>query len=302
MRILIKVRGYAILMRPHNLAATVITTLVGWLAVAVKISNGNILNPIYPVLTVLFVAAGGYVINDYFDYEVDKVNKAYRPIPSGIVGRKEALTFSLALGAAGIAFSCLSGPYTITFALLNALLTYLYSYRIKEWGFAGNVTVAFEGAASIVYGALATAEYVGHIYLVSASLIPALYAFLLLLAREIVKTIEDYKADEVRGVKSIPRLYGIRAASFLSAFLLALVLAISPLPYFLGYGYSYLTLAGLTDAIIVYSCMILLRLPKNEEPEWTAARLRSILKAAIFTGSLAFFTDLLLTYLKLFTG
>jgi geranylgeranylglycerol-phosphate geranylgeranyltransferase len=158
-----KVKGFLMLTRPHNLGALVITTLIGWLSVAIELRNTSILNPLYPICTVVLIAAGGYAINDYFDSEIDAINKPYRPIPSGAVTRREALTFSLLLGIVGAILALPSGPVTTLFAVLNGLLIYYYSYRIKVWGFAGNVVVAFEGAASIIYGSLAVSEYVSNI-------------------------------------------------------------------------------------------------------------------------------------------
>ncbi len=289
-----KMKGYLQLLRLHNVVAVVITTSIGWLTVAAFQGVKGLVNPTYPILTVSLVAAGGYVINDYFDVEVDKVNKAYRPIPAGAVGRSEALILSLVLGGFGISLSLTSGPYTFLFAVLNALLTYLYSYRIKEWGFIGNVVVAFEGAASIIYGGLAAAESVGVLRYTSFSLLPALYAFLLLLGREVVKTIEDVKADEVRKVKSLPRLYGVKTASLVAASLLSSVVAISTLPVLLGYGLVYLALTAVTDVVLMYAVRQLMYLHRGGNPEAQAAKLRSVLKIAIFLGSLAFLIDLLI--------
>ncbi len=288
-----RIKGYILLTRPHNLAALVVTTLIGWLAVAAYLPTQQLINPLYPIGTVLLVAAGGYVINDYFDYEVDLINKPYRPIPSGAVSRNGALAFSLVLGASGVLLALPSGPITTLFALGNGVLIYLYSYKLKELGFIGNLVVAYEGASSIIYGAVAALEFSGSLGLTYVSAVPSLYAFLLLLGREVVKTIEDYRADEARKVKSIPRLFGVKPASYLSAGLLAAVTAISPLPYFTGYGIIYLSLAILTDALLLYSVIKLIRIPSRTGVEVIAGKLRSVLKVAIFTGSFAFFLDLL---------
>jgi len=289
-----QIKGYILLTRPHNLAALVFTTLIGWLAAATYLPVQQLINPLYPIGTVLLIAAGGYVINDYFDYEVDLINKPYRPIPSGAVSRRGALAFSIVLGASGVLLALPSGPITTLFALGNGLLIYLYSYKLKELGFIGNLVVAYEGASSIIYGAVAALEFSGGLDLTYVSALPSLYAFLLLLGREVVKTIEDYRADEARNVRSIPRLFGVRPASYLSAGLLLCVAAISPLPYFTGYGVTYLSLAALTDALLIYSVIKLIRMPSVKGFESIAGRLRSVLKVAIFTGSLAFFLDLLI--------
>jgi len=291
-----KLRAYLMLTRPHNLVASLITTLIGWLTVYTAVHDAP-LNPLYPMVTVALVAASGYVINDYYDAAVDAINKPYRPIPSGVVSRREALVFSLVLLIPAFILPCFSGPLSLAFVVLNTALLYAYSYRIKELGFLGNIVVAFEGAASIIYGGLSLAEACGRVALVKAALIPSLYAFLLLLGREVVKTIEDYRADAVRDVKSLPRVLGIEKAGIVAATILASVIAISPIPYLLlGYGPPYLALALATDIIIAYSIARLVRMSKMgvEEAERTAAKLRSWLKVAIFVGSLAFLIDLVL--------
>jgi len=295
--ILRKVKAYITLTRPHNLLATVITTLIGWLIIFIK-THSSIISPVYPVMTVMLAAAGGYVINDYFDAEVDSINKPYRPIPSGIVSRNEALVLSVVLALAAVALSLKSGLLSFVFVVLNTALLYAYSYKLKELGFLGNIVVAFEGAASIIYGGLATSEPLGRLELVSQTFLPALYAFLLLLGREIVKTIEDYRADALRNVKSLPRVLGIRYASIVASIILLSVVAISPLPIMLGFGVIYCALAFLTDIIIIYSVFILVHV-REETAEATAAKLRSYLKVAIFVGSLAFLLDIVVRALQL---
>ncbi len=292
-----KVKAYVTLTRPHNLLATIITTLIGWLIIYIE-TRSNIINPAYPVLTVVLAAAGGYVINDYFDAEVDAVNKPYRPIPSGIVSRNEALVFSIVLALAAITLSLKSGPISFAFVILNTALLYAYSYKLKELGFLGNVVVAFEGAASIIYGGLATSEPLGKLELVNQTFLPALYAFLLLLGREIVKTIEDYRADALRNVRSLPRVLGIRRAAMVASIILLSVVAISPLPIMLGFGVVYCVLALMTDIIIIYSVIMLVHM-REKSAEAVAAKLRSYLKVAIFVGSLAFLLDMIVRALHL---
>ena len=294
-----KIHAYLQLVRLHNLVATVVTTLIGYLAVAIPLSNFN-LNPVVPLATVVLVAAGSYAINDYFDVEVDQINKPYRPIPSGAIGRNEALVLSIILIVAGVSLAIFSGPISFTFASLNALLLVLYSYRIKELGVPGNIVVSFEGAASIIYGGLALAEYVGALSNVTSTYIPALYAFLLLLSREIVKTIEDYVGDAIRDVKSLPRVIGPVRSAIIATVLLALVIILSPLPYILaGYSTVYLALTTVTDGVIVYSMLRLISRKFYETPEIIAGKVRAYLKVAIFIGSLAFLTDLLIRVLEL---
>ncbi len=299
-----RIIGYVELMRPHNLVATVLTTLVGILAASVyaSISFSDITYLVKPVATVVLITSAGYVINDYYDAEVDAINKPYRPIPSGRVSKVEALVFSITLFMLGCLIPVFIGPLSLAYALINALLVYLYSFKIKELGFLGNLLVSFLGASSIIYGSIAVADYLGNYSLITASILPSTYAFLLLLSREVIKTIEDFRADSVRNVRSLPRTIGIKGAYLFSVCTLLLIVMISPLPYVLfNYGPTYALLVTITDAILIYDVATIIKNLSTTckdviKAEGLAARLRSHLKVAIFVGTLAFLTDLVIRY------
>ncbi|MEM1687374.1 MAG: geranylgeranylglycerol-phosphate geranylgeranyltransferase [Zestosphaera sp.] len=289
----IKLKAYLELMRMHNVIAALLTTLVGWLTVRVEVNTLANTSLIIPLLAVGLVSSAGYVVNDYFDIEVDKINKPYRPIPSGRVTPKEAIYLTLTLIIVGVTPSLTVGPYTAVFVLVNTLLVVLYSYKIKELGFVGNVIVSLEGAFTIILGALTPSELLNDLSLVRFSLMPAIYAFTLLLAREIIKTIEDIRADEVRNVKSLPRVIGVSKSSIIALTLQLLIVGISLIPFLTGYGYLYLALALATDALLIYSAINTIKLGRVGNPESLASKLRSVLKLAIFTGTMAFAADLL---------
>lgn len=288
-----KLKAYLELLRLHNIVAALLTTLVGWLTVRIEVNALTGTSLIIPLLAVGLVSGAGYVINDYFDVGVDKVNKPYRPIPSGRVSPREALYLTLALLIIGVTPSLTIGPYTTAFVLVNTLLVILYSYKIKELGFVGNVVVSLEGAFTIILGALTPSELLNDLSLIKFSLLPALYAFTLLLAREIIKTIEDVRADEVRNVKSLPRVIGVPKSSVVAFTLQLFIVCISLIPFLAGYGYLYVILALTTDALLIYSAINTIRLARLSNPELLASKLRSVLKLAIFTGTAAFAVDLL---------
>ena len=279
-----KLSGFIELLRPHNLLVSAFTTLIGVVSVLGRLDTYAVV----PIAVVVLVAAGGYVINDYFDYEVDKLNKPYRPIPSGRVSREEALTLALALFVGGVALSLLPGPVSFAYAFLNAVLMFMYSYKIKELGLLGNITVAFSGASTIIYGGLAVAEHAAAIGSVVRAAVPSLYAFLLLLGREIVKTIEDVEADAARGVKSLPRILGVHEAAKVASGILLSVVALSLLPLLMGYGMVYAALAGVTDALIIVSVKEVLL---GRDKIAASSKARSLLKLALLIGALAFLLD-----------
>ena len=74
-----RLKGFVMVLRPHNVAAAVLSTLVG-----VSLAGA------YPLRWKLLAAvatatAAGYTINDIYDFDIDKINKPYRPLPSGIL-------------------------------------------------------------------------------------------------------------------------------------------------------------------------------------------------------------------------
>lgn len=279
-----KLSGFVELLRPHNLLVSAFTTLIGVVSVSGRLDPYAVV----PIAVVVLVAAGGYVINDYFDYEVDRLNKPYRPIPSGRVSREEALVLALALFAGGVALAFLPGPVSFAYAFLNAVLMFMYSYKIKEFGLLGNITVAFSGASTIIYGGLAIAEHAAALATVAKATVPSLYAFLLLLGREIVKTIEDVEADAARGVRSLPRILGVPAAAKVASGILLGVVALSLLPLLMGYGLVYAVLAGTTDVLIIASVKEVLL---GRDKIAASSKARSLLKLALLTGALAFLLD-----------
>ncbi|RLG84952.1 MAG: MFS transporter [Thermoprotei archaeon] len=304
------IRGYVELTRPHNLVASALTTLIGCLTILtilrtqIIIHNDIIALFMLAIFTVVFIAAGGYVINDYFDADIDAINKPYRPIPSGRVSRKSALTYSIVLFIVGLILALKIGFLTFLYALFNALLLVIYSYKVKEYGLIGNVVISYLGAASIIFGALSICEYLNRLHLIINSLIPSLYAFLLLLGREIIKTIEDVEADKLRGVRSIPLIHGVKVAYMVSIIPLIIVILLSPLPFLLfKYTFIYLGIALVTDVLLVYAILKIIRclrvvnsMPMRAHTK-VASKLRAELKVCVFVGIMAFLIDLLVRLL-----
>lgn len=279
-----RVAAYVELVRPHNVVASALSTALGYLVASRALGvPPALLDLAIACSVVALVAAGGYAVNDYFDYRVDLVNKPYRPIPSGRVTLSEALRLSIALGVAGVLLSAYFGALSLLYVVLNSLLVYAYSAKIKEAGLLGNLVVSLEGAATIVYGSLVVYLRTGAPEALLASIIPSSIAFTLLLGREVVKTIEDYYADTERNVRSLPRTIGLRASAAVASAILLTVLPLSVLPALLGHYNKlvYIPLAAVTVALVVHSS-IRIMLSKNIVS--TATKVRSELKVAVFTG------------------
>ena len=181
-------------------------------------------------ISTILVAAAGYLINDYYDKEIDIINKIHKQTP---LNKQVLLTGYIILNITALVLS-------YTFALSNYIfwifpssifLLWLYSYWLKGLPFIGNLTVALLSATvPLVYLSI---QEIGigcltHIYSSSVDLI-IIFSFLALfstLARELIKDIEDMKGDKAQGLKTIPILWGIQSAKFWIIFFLLCTLFI----------------------------------------------------------------------------
>src|SRR5579872_6634178 len=89
-------------------------------------------------ITGFAICAFSMVVNDYYDIEVDRVNQPTRPLPSGQVSKNGAIAvLMLLLGFAATALLLNTGAVLIV--ALYSLLAWLYDFRAKKYGLAGNL-------------------------------------------------------------------------------------------------------------------------------------------------------------------
>ena len=288
------VKGVAELTRPHNLVVAVVTTFIGY-GIVSKTYGYQLADKtfIWPALVVVLIAAAGYVINDYYDIETDRIAKPWRPLVSGIVSSRTARILAYILFALGLAISAIMNPYILLFVAANALLLHEYSRWIKRTGFIGNTVVAYNSAATILFGGLTRSIELDAL-VPYAVLIPAIYAFLFVLGREIVKGIEDIEGDRRAGIYTIAVAYGAERARSMAILLLGAVVAISPIPALLGiYNVLYAVFAVIVDVTILLSLITLYKANNIDEIIAAARKARSLLKAGFLAGGLAFTLGLL---------
>jgi 4-hydroxybenzoate polyprenyltransferase len=132
-----RVLPYAQLLRLPNVFTAFADILLGTIAAGVWLAN-----PIGAIM--LLLASGcqycsGMVWNDYFDFEIDKRERPFRPLPSGRIAHSTAFTIAIALLAAGVLLALVSGitpgHWTIVPGALAALLAVailLYDALLKH--------------------------------------------------------------------------------------------------------------------------------------------------------------------------
>ncbi len=219
-------------MRAGNCAMAAFATMVGVLiAYNILSSAGSAASISFydaslVFFIVFFVTGAGNGLNDYFDIDIDTVNKPSRPIPSGRVPLKSALYFSLILFGAGIAMAFLVNVLCGIIAMLNSLVLILYAKSLKRTPFFGNASVGYLTGSTFLFGG-AVFGMEG----LKAVVVLFLLASLATIAREIVKDIEDVEGDKKEGARTLPIVMGSKKASYVAAAFGFIAMLASPVPY-----------------------------------------------------------------------
>jgi len=217
-----KIITYLRISRPVN---ALITFLVISVACIISIyGDYSVLKIILAGLSGALTASAGNVINDYFDIEIDKVNRPHRVLPKGELTLKEALNFYIFLTGIALLFSVFISLLALLEVFFAAALLFLYSYKIKKIPLLGNFVVAFLTGFAFIYGGIAVNN-------VEAAMIPALFAFLINFIREIVKDMEDIEGDKQQGINSYPAVHGFKKAKTLIVFITIVLIILTVFPF-----------------------------------------------------------------------
>lgn len=264
---------YIVMIRPINGVIAFISVILGAL-----ISKES-LDPYYRVIIVgaaaFLLLSAGNVLNDFCDVKTDIINKPLRPIPSGKIGKKSALVFSIFLFVLGTTLGLLVSLVAFAVAVLVSLILVFYTFKLRKNPLIGNISIGILTGLTFISGGIAVESIKG-------SIIPAIYAFLFTTGREIVKDIQDVKGDKRSGMTSLAIEFGEKKAVYISIIFFVLVIIASPIPYTFGiYSLYYLicVLVGV-DLILIYCAFSLIKLPSPEN----AAKVASIMKFDIFIG------------------
>ncbi len=237
------VRGYVEVTRPGNaLAAGVLTFTGAFVAGGVPATSDLVL---VAVAATVFATGGGNVINDYFDREIDEVNRPNRPIPRGAVSPRAAVAETAVLFAGAVGLAILLPRTAIIIAVVNLCLLVAYTQLFKGIPGVGNLVVASLTGSTFLFGGAAVGEPLGAVVL-------CILAGLATLAREVIKDVEDMEGDRQQGLSTLPIAAGTSVALWTALACLSVAVVASSLPYLDGtFGVAYAAAVVPADAVML---------------------------------------------------
>ena len=246
--------GFVNLIRPINCLMMGIAVLIGRFIVTRSVHETLTL---FGFTTAFCLTGASMVINDYYDRYTDKVNAPQRPIPSGLISMREALSFASSLAVIGIASALFTNTICIILSLIFFVISVYYNVKGKEYGLLGNLMVSICVAITFIYGGL-TYKGIGNSF--HSILLFSTMAFLINTGREITKDIEDIEGDKVRGVKTLAIRLGSRKAALIAVLFYISAIFLSSIPWLFNLvTWTYIPFVLVADIGFLISSILLLR-------------------------------------------
>jgi len=257
------------------------------------------------VIASVLIAAAGYIINDYFDLNIDQINKPDKVVVNHGVSRRWAIFWHMLLSLLGffctvLALSPFHFWYLIFANLICIVLLWLYSTNFKRQLLIGNIVISlltswviliiFFSKSPISLQAVTSPDQAA-IRLFRLTMLYAAFAFVISLIREVLKDMEDRMGDQQYGCRTMPIVWGLQASRvFIYVWIIVLAGTLLLLQvYVVAYGW-WLSITYCLLLIVLPLLLILQQLSSAQtQPDFH--RLSSWIKWVMLTGifSMLFF-------------
>lgn len=250
------------------------------------------------MLASVCIAAAGYIINDYFDVNIDQINKSSKVVIGTFIKKRTAILLHATLSFIGLALSFyigfrLNNYYIPFFNFITIIILWFYSTTFKKKLLIGNILISLLTAWVILV--LTVAEYRFRISpqdvvwqrLLKVSFIYAGFAFIISLIREVIKDMEDLEGDLKYGCTTMPIVWGLPVSKvFVGVWIVVLAGLIAAIQiYVIQFGWWFSALYSLL-VIILPLIWVLRKLYKANIPE-EFHQLSTMIKLIMLAGILS---------------
>lgn len=254
------------------------------------------------VLASVLIAAAGYIINDYFDLDIDQINKPEKVVVNSVISRRWVIFWHMFLSLIGIYCSIFALHFSEYWHLILAnmcsvIFLWIYSTSLKKELLIGNVLISL--LTAWVIGILYFSKYPlnnfpsshyssnQNVRFFRLAILYAGFAFVISLIREVIKDLEDMEGDRKYGGRTMPIVWGVNASKvFISVWLIVLITTLIILQLYviqLGWWLSiiYCLLLIVTPLLYVFKKLF----SANTATDYH--HLSVVIKMVMFTGILS---------------
>jgi len=249
-------------------------------------------------LSSVLIAAAGYIINDYFDLDIDLVNKPEKLVVDKMIARRWTIILHMVLSAVGILIGFYL-DFTTPILFLGpanaicVLLLFVYSISLKKKLLAGNVLISLLTAwvvLVITWCEFTSFPRINGVDIAKLSRYTFLYAgfaFIISIIREVIKDMEDIEGDRRYGCTTMPIVWGLHASKVFVAVWLVVLIGVLTMLQFYVLTFKWWVSAVYCIVFIIAPLINIFRdLFKANVPE-DFHRLSTKVKVVMFTGILS---------------
>lgn len=265
------------------------------------IATGETRQFIFICLASVLIAAAGYIINDYFDLNIDQVNKPGKVVVNVFINRRWVIFWHMFLSLLGLFFTVSALPiaqywHLVLANLASIVLLWFYSTNFKKQLLIGNIIISL--LTAWVIGIVFLSKYPftvselmnadqDEIHFFRLTVVYTCFAFVISLIREVIKDMEDMEGDRKYGCRTMPIVWGLNASKvFVAVWIIVLAAALSILQlYVLPFGWWHSVLYCML-LIVAPLLLILARLFKAQTPAQFHT-LSNMVKMVMLTGILS---------------
>lgn len=262
--------------RPINFVITFLSVIVA-AAICVE-GDYQVYKIILAAFSASFTLSAGNIINDIKDIETDKVSHPKRPLAAGKITVNQAKVEYILLTVIAILLSVFIKLPALIIVITATVLLFLYSYYFKKVPILGNIIVSLLTGLVFVYGGVAVNNPL-------AAIIPAIFAFLINLIREVVKDMQDVEGDLKQGIITFPGKFGFSSSKLLVAELTIVLILFTLYPFITRlYKIEFIILImAVVNPLLVYNLKILFKDHSSSDLN----KISNILKVNMLIGLIA---------------
>ncbi|WP_372473697.1 geranylgeranylglycerol-phosphate geranylgeranyltransferase [Capnocytophaga sp. ARDL2] len=168
------------------------------------------------VMSSSFAIAGGYIINNFYDNEKDLINRPLKSIIDQNISKNTQLKTYFSLNFLSILFAYFVSWRAVLFYSVYIFLLWFYSHKLKKYPIIGNIS-ASTLALLPFFGILIHFQNFG-----AEVFTHALYLYLIVLIRELVKDLENLSGDLANNYQTISVRFGEKTSKYIISILVIL--------------------------------------------------------------------------------